>query len=173
LTNVNGKLYFSANDGSDGFELWQSNGTSAGTAMVQDIRPGVRGSDPAYLTNVSGHLFFSANDGTHGFELWDPVAGAPPVPVLSSTPAPSSPPAAPTPAAATPASGGQTAAPPPAASSGGTSPWQQAFWLEALLLLDPNAGALGEEMALLALLPGDSALALDLLMADLASGTAG
>jgi hypothetical protein len=52
--------------------------------------------------------------------------------------------------------------------------WQEAFWLEALLLVDPNAVALGEEMALLALLPpGESALALDLLLADLASSPAG
>jgi hypothetical protein len=49
--------------------------------------------------------------------------------------------------------------------------------LEALLLADPSTPALGEQMALLALLPalppGNSALALDLLMASLASGTAG
>jgi hypothetical protein len=42
--------------------------------------------------------------------------------------------------------------------------WQEAFWLEALLLVDANnAASLGEGMAFLALLPpGDSALALDL-----------
>jgi hypothetical protein len=52
--------------------------------------------------------------------------------------------------------------------------WQQAFWLEALLLADPSAAALGEEMALLALLPpGDSALAIDLLLASLGVGMTG
>ena len=41
LTNVNGKLYFAANDGADGDELWKSDGTAAGTLMVKDIIFGV------------------------------------------------------------------------------------------------------------------------------------
>src|SRR6516225_2991966 len=40
LTNVNGKLYFTANDGTDGTELWTSDGTKSGTTMVTDIYPG-------------------------------------------------------------------------------------------------------------------------------------
>jgi hypothetical protein len=70
-------------------------------------------------------------------------------------------------------SGGSSAPTSPPASSAGSSAWQEAFWLGALLLVDPNAAALGEEMALLALLPGDSAMAVDLLLAGLASGTSG
>jgi ELWxxDGT repeat protein len=76
LTNINGTLFFSAADGSHGFELWKSNGTAAGTVMVKDINTkplvgtGNYGSYPAFLTNVNGVLFFSANDGTHGNELW-------------------------------------------------------------------------------------------------------
>jgi ELWxxDGT repeat protein len=78
LTNVNGTLFFSANDGTHGFELWESNGSAAGTSLVKDINPGASGSlyypmtslHP-YLTNVKGTLFFWANDGTHGFELWE------------------------------------------------------------------------------------------------------
>ena len=38
LTNVNGTLFFQANDGSNGTELWKSDGTEAGTGMVRDIR---------------------------------------------------------------------------------------------------------------------------------------
>src|SRR5262249_2279298 len=49
LTNVNGLLYFAADDGVNGRELWQSDGTAAGTVMVRDISPGTTGSDPAYL----------------------------------------------------------------------------------------------------------------------------
>jgi ELWxxDGT repeat protein len=91
LTNVNGTLYFSANDGTHGYELWKSDGTAAGTTMVQDIFPGssVRtytnyysygtetrsasfpnSSYPNNLTNVNGTLLFAANDGTQGNELW-------------------------------------------------------------------------------------------------------
>ena len=46
LTNVNGTLYFQADDGAHGFELWKSDGTAAGTVMVKDIDPGSTGSDP-------------------------------------------------------------------------------------------------------------------------------
>ena len=39
LTNVGGTLFFSANDGTHGDELWKSDGTEAGTVMVKDINP--------------------------------------------------------------------------------------------------------------------------------------
>jgi ELWxxDGT repeat protein len=70
LTNVNGTLFFRANDGATGFELWKSDGTAAGTVLVKDINPGRSDSFPIYLTNVNGTLFFSADDGTNGKELW-------------------------------------------------------------------------------------------------------
>ena len=60
----------SANDLVHGRELWQSNGTAAGTALVADINPGSAGSYPSSLTNINGTLFFSANDGVHGAEPW-------------------------------------------------------------------------------------------------------
>jgi len=77
LTNVNGVLYVTADDGTDGTQLWKSDGTAAGTVMVKDINPGSAGSDPAGLTNFNGTLVFSANDGTDGTELWksDGTAG--------------------------------------------------------------------------------------------------
>jgi ELWxxDGT repeat protein len=74
LTNVNGTLFFAANDGVHGYELWKSDGTVAGTAMVKDINPGsdprYSWSSPHYLTNVNGTLFFAATEFTHGTELW-------------------------------------------------------------------------------------------------------
>jgi ELWxxDGT repeat protein len=70
LTNVNGTLYFQANDGTHGPELWKSDGTAAGTVLVKDINPGSAASSPSSLTNLNGTLFFSANDGTTGQELW-------------------------------------------------------------------------------------------------------
>jgi ELWxxDGT repeat protein len=69
LTNVNNLLFFTANDGAHGIELWESNGTAAGTHMVKDINPGSAGSFPSELTNVNGTLFFTANDGS-GYDLW-------------------------------------------------------------------------------------------------------
>jgi ELWxxDGT repeat protein len=70
LTNVNGTLFFGANDGTHGEQLLKSDGTSNGTVLVDDINPGSNGSNPGDLTNVNGTLFFNADDGTHGTELW-------------------------------------------------------------------------------------------------------
>jgi ELWxxDGT repeat protein len=80
LQNVNGTLFFQADDGVHGGELWQSNGTGSGTKMVKDIKPGSKGSYPYNLANINGTLFFSANDGVHGVEPW--VLG--PVPASAS-----------------------------------------------------------------------------------------
>ncbi|MDX1964372.1 MAG: fibronectin type III domain-containing protein, partial [Pirellulales bacterium] len=72
LKEVGGKLYFSANDGVSGYELWKSDGTEADTVRVKDIRPGsyLSSSSPSNLTDVNGTLFFIANDGLSGVELW-------------------------------------------------------------------------------------------------------
>jgi ELWxxDGT repeat protein len=56
LTNVNGTLYFEADDGIHGDELWKSNGTAVGTVMVRDMIPGSDGSDPSFLAAVNGPL---------------------------------------------------------------------------------------------------------------------
>ncbi len=70
LTNVDGTLFFVANDGTHGNELWMSNGVAAGTCMVKDIDPGPTSSNPSNLTNISGTLFFTADNGQNGVELW-------------------------------------------------------------------------------------------------------
>ncbi len=46
FTNVNGTLFFTANDVTHGIELWKSDGTAAGTTMVSDINPGSANSSP-------------------------------------------------------------------------------------------------------------------------------
>jgi ELWxxDGT repeat protein len=75
LTNVSGTLYFRANDGVNGHELWRIN--SSGVAeIVEDavvgggINPGSNGSNPIFLRDVNGTLYFNANDGVNGQELW-------------------------------------------------------------------------------------------------------
>ena len=70
LTAYNGQLYFAAEDGTSGKELWRSDGTEAGTVLVKDINPGADGSFPSGFTVFDGALYFAANDGTNGRELW-------------------------------------------------------------------------------------------------------
>ncbi|MEO8614526.1 MAG: ELWxxDGT repeat protein [Luteolibacter sp.] len=63
-------LFFVANDGEHGDELWRSDGAPAGTRIVRDIRPGSMGSAPSNLMAVGGVVYFQANDGISGEELW-------------------------------------------------------------------------------------------------------
>jgi ELWxxDGT repeat protein len=69
LTAVGRTLYFVADDGIHGPELWRSDGTSRGTRLVKELNPGAGDTGPGQLTDVAGTLFFTASDGTHG-DLW-------------------------------------------------------------------------------------------------------
>ena len=70
LTVVGSTLYFEADDGTYGYELWKSDGTATGTVMVKDIRSGSGSGYLEHLTAVGNALYFLANDGTNGDELW-------------------------------------------------------------------------------------------------------
>jgi ELWxxDGT repeat protein len=68
---ANNAIFFLANDGIHGFELWKSDGTETGTVLVADINSNAADSSvPTHIRNVGGTLFFGANDGMHDFELW-------------------------------------------------------------------------------------------------------
>ena len=70
LLDVGGILYFVADDRPSGAELWKTDGTAAGTVLVQDLRLGPQDSFPHGLIALGGRLFFVADDGISGQELW-------------------------------------------------------------------------------------------------------
>ena len=73
IVEANGLMFFYQNDGSNGRELWRSDGTALGTYMVRDLCPGSCGSRSWFrgpLAAVGDRIYFAANDGVHGLELW-------------------------------------------------------------------------------------------------------
>ncbi|MDB5298094.1 MAG: hypothetical protein JWO31_4077, partial [Phycisphaerales bacterium] len=70
LTAFGGFVYFAADDGAHGTELWRSDGTAAGTALVRDINPQGAGSAPSSLVVWDGALYFQATDGSGVRRTW-------------------------------------------------------------------------------------------------------
>jgi ELWxxDGT repeat protein len=62
------ELYFSADNGSTGAELFSYDDTAV--TLRANINPGAAGSNPSELTPYNGLLYFRANDGATGEELW-------------------------------------------------------------------------------------------------------
>jgi len=70
---LDGAYYFTGYDADSGFELWRSDGTTAGTILACDIN--LFGFDngwalPHHMAAAGSSLYMSADDGVHGFELW-------------------------------------------------------------------------------------------------------
>ena len=68
--DANGTLYFMADDGVHGDELWMSD--ESGTKLVKDMTPGSGGSELTYFTEMNGILYFVASDtdSSGQGELW-------------------------------------------------------------------------------------------------------
>lgn len=62
-------LYFAADRHETGYELWESDGTTAGTRCL-DLVPGASSSLPRDLIVAGGRLFFTLETPEHGRELW-------------------------------------------------------------------------------------------------------
>ena len=57
------RLWFQANDGTHGDELWYTDGTEAGTFMFSDLRDGSSGSNPSFKFIMGDYFYFQAHDG--------------------------------------------------------------------------------------------------------------
>ena len=67
---IEDRVFFPADDGVQGAELWVTDGTAQGTFSLGDLNSGPQGSEPRPWIAWDGLLFFSAWDVDHGRELW-------------------------------------------------------------------------------------------------------
>lgn len=67
---ANNLLFFPANDGINGLELWRTDGTATGTQLVKDISPGVESSNFSDFKVVNGILFLIVAQGNQTQRLY-------------------------------------------------------------------------------------------------------
>jgi ELWxxDGT repeat protein len=67
---VSGTLFFAANDGTNGSQLWKSDGTASGTVRVTSINTGGGGISVSAAHAIGSTYYFSGSDATYGVELW-------------------------------------------------------------------------------------------------------
>jgi uncharacterized repeat protein (TIGR01451 family) len=72
LTDVNGTLFFIANDGAGVTQVWNLSGGTVNKVTSFTAQTKYPATD---LTNVNGTLYFAADDVTHGSQLWKDAAG--------------------------------------------------------------------------------------------------
>lgn len=69
FARVGSRIYFVADDGTHGAEIWFYDVSAAQMALLEDLNPN-GGSNPSFLTEMNGRLYYFADDGSHGRQLW-------------------------------------------------------------------------------------------------------
>ena len=64
LTPAKNELYFVANDGVNGFELWSIGDQGKNLSLISDLNKGSTSSSPKDLTIIGKNLYFSADNGS-------------------------------------------------------------------------------------------------------------
>jgi ELWxxDGT repeat protein len=67
---IGNTMFFGANDGTNGRELWAYDFDNSSSWMVADINPGSLDSNPDDFTVMGTRLYFTASDSASGNELW-------------------------------------------------------------------------------------------------------
>lgn len=70
MTLFNNKVFFSANDNVNGRELWETDGTNAGTVLFANINFNNGSSNPNQFTVVGSKMVFAATNAITGRELF-------------------------------------------------------------------------------------------------------
>lgn len=70
LTAHNNGVFFIANDGTTGNEIWFSDGTNAGTVLVKDIREGDSSSSVTEFVSFGEKVIFGGGENNGSTELW-------------------------------------------------------------------------------------------------------
>jgi ELWxxDGT repeat protein len=77
FAKLNKELYFYADNGTNGLELWKTNGTTAGTFMIKDINVGFPGSytsntslRPRFVAHNNELYFLVTSQGTNNYRMW-------------------------------------------------------------------------------------------------------
>jgi ELWxxDGT repeat protein len=70
FVRIGGVTYFRADNGTNGVELWRTNGTAWGTALVADINAGSASSTPEAMKAFQGRFYFAATSAATGREVW-------------------------------------------------------------------------------------------------------
>lgn len=68
VIEFDGKLFFTANDGTHGYEVWVYDGSEA--SLLKDIYSGPGHSNAQNYFLVAGRILFTAQDGANGMEWW-------------------------------------------------------------------------------------------------------
>jgi ELWxxDGT repeat protein len=71
VATANGEIYFAGDDQTHGSQLWETDGTAAGTKMVAQLDVGNALYSNSEITAIGNEIYFSADTPSGGEQLWE------------------------------------------------------------------------------------------------------